>query len=74
MVAFNRVIVGDEFWEPARVKVGSTTMRKTVNYPIKVISVDTVGSRVFASWNHNTPEWFREKRVTKWRRTPAPGA
>jgi len=63
MVAFSTVKAGDTYWQKARVKMGNTTMSRTVVYPVKIIEVHD--DHVIASWNSNTPKKMYERQITK---------
>lgn len=48
-------------------KMGNTKMTTIAVWPVYIIDVDLERRRVSASRNNNSPQYFREHQVAKWR-------
>lgn len=59
-VSWNAVKTGDVLYSRTRQKMGNTTMRRTVEHSVKIISIDHESEKATVSWNGNqAKEWSR---------------
>lgn len=45
-----------------------SVLRERCSWPVRIVEVDLVGRRVFASWNSNKAQWWPERHAVKWRK------
>ena len=69
MAAISRIKPGDVLWDAHKERMGNTRMTRLGCWPVKVIEVDLENRKALCSWNGNTPEWYRERRLSKLRRS-----
>lgn len=69
MVAFNRINVGDVFYDCRMQKQGNTTLRQMACWPVRIVSIDSVKGTAMASWNGNAPRLYGESSIKRLRRT-----
>lgn len=67
MASLDKIKSGQVLFAVVRGRMGNTTVRETRVYVVKVLEIDLDKRRIFASWNSNTPEWFYERSVEKWK-------
>lgn len=41
--------------------------RTKCSWPMTILNVDLEDRSVYASWNHNPPQWWDEQHASKWR-------
>lgn len=66
MVAITSLKAGDVVYNAKRVKMGNTSLSKTIYYPVKIIEVHEY--HVIASWNFNQPLKYGVDSISKWKR------
>jgi hypothetical protein len=67
MASFDRVKVGQVLYSVVRQKMGNTTISRDAVFQVVVKEINTAKRAVFASWNCNTPQWFSERSVNRWK-------
>lgn len=74
MISFDKIKEGDVLWDCHKTRVGNTKITRMGAWRVNVIQVDTENRKALVSWNGNTSEWWRERRIHKLRRTPVAGS
>jgi hypothetical protein len=67
-IKFEKIEPGMTLWDCRR--QSGFYQQKWGIWPVRVIEVDPDKRKVLASWNFNPPEWFSERRITKYRAQP----
>ena len=69
-IKFEKIKAGMTLYDVRKEKMGNTTMSRTGVWKVRVMEVNPSSRQVLASWNGNSPKWYREYSITKFRKSP----
>jgi hypothetical protein len=67
MAALSRLKVGQVLHDYHRYKMGNTTMTTEGHWTLVVMEIDLEKGKALCSWNSNTPRWYYERALKKFR-------
>lgn len=62
-IKFEKLKVGEVYYDRARTKMGNTTLSCLSEWRVKILEIDLERRTALVSWNSNRPEKWYERRL-----------